>query len=95
LDVALSKKNIKSGFQVTWIWPFNPKAIDGRTKPNEFYTVDCNDTSNEDNAENSNETMNDTKGWGEDGTFIKLINIATSIEEHVTTRVDVNHNNNY
>ncbi len=39
--------------------------------------------------------MNDTKGWGEDGTFIKLINIATSIEEHVTTRVDVNHNNNY
>jgi hypothetical protein len=30
---------------------------------------DCNDTSNEDNAENSNEAMNDTKGWGEDGTL--------------------------
>jgi hypothetical protein len=36
--------------------------MDGRTKPSEFYIVDCNDTLNEDNAENSNEAMNDVKG---------------------------------
>jgi hypothetical protein len=56
---------------------------------------DCNDTSNEDNTENSNEAMNDIKGWGEDGTSIKLINIATSIDELVTTRADVDRINNY
>jgi hypothetical protein len=69
--------------------------MDGRIKPSEFYTVDCNDTSNEDNAKNSNEAMNDTKDWGEDGTFIKLINIATNIDELVTTRANVDRNNNY
>ncbi len=42
LDIALSKKNIKSGFKVIGIWPFNPKAMDGRTKPDEFYVVDYN-----------------------------------------------------
>ncbi len=63
LDVVLSKRNIKSGFQVTGIWPFNPKAMDGRTKPNELYVVDRNNsTSDEDNEENYDETINDTKG---------------------------------
>jgi hypothetical protein len=63
LDVALSKRNIKNGFNVTGIWPFNPKVMDGRTKPSEFYHVDCNNnTSNEDNEENCNEAINDTKG---------------------------------
>jgi hypothetical protein len=49
LDVALSKRNIKSGFQVTWIWPFNPKVMDGRTKPNELYVDRNNNILNEDN----------------------------------------------
>jgi len=62
LDVALSKRNIKNWFKVTRIWPFNPKAMDGRTKPSEFYVVDYNNGSNEDNEENSNEIINDTKG---------------------------------
>jgi hypothetical protein len=69
--------------------------MDGRIKPSEFYTVDCNDTSNENNAENSNETMNNFKGWGEDGASIKLSNIATSIDEPITIRTDVDRNNNY
>jgi hypothetical protein len=70
LDIALSKKNIKSGFKVIGIWPFNPKAMDGRTKPSEFYFVDCNNnTSYEDNQENSDEAINDAESWGENGTI--------------------------
>jgi hypothetical protein len=33
--------------------------------------------------------MNDTKGWGEDGTITKLINITTITNKLATTRVDV------
>jgi hypothetical protein len=33
--------------------------------------------------------MNDTEGWGENEGTIKLINIATTINELVTTRADV------
>jgi hypothetical protein len=37
--------------------------MDGRTKPNEFYTTNCNNgTSNEDNVENFDEAMNDIEG---------------------------------
>jgi hypothetical protein len=65
--------------------------MDGKTKPNEFYTIDHNNnTSSEDNAENYDEAMNDTKGWGENGTITKLINIATTIDEPTTTRANVN-----
>ncbi len=81
LDVVLSKRNNKNGIQVIRIWPFNPKAMDGRTKSNELYNIDCNITSDEDNVENYDETINDTEGQGEDGTIIKLINIATTTNE--------------
>jgi hypothetical protein len=67
-----------------------PKAIDGRIKPSELSTVDQNDNIlGEDNAKNSNGTMNHTKGWGENGATTKLINIATTIDEPTTTRADV------
>jgi len=42
LDAALSKTNLKNGFKVIGIWPFNPKAMDGRTKPSELYTTKDN-----------------------------------------------------
>ncbi len=63
LNVALSKKNIKSGFWVTINWPSNPKVMDGRIKPNELYAVDRhNNTLDEDNEENFDETINDIEG---------------------------------
>jgi hypothetical protein len=38
--------------------------MDGRTKPNELYTIDHNNNaSNEDNVENYDEAMNDIEGW--------------------------------
>jgi hypothetical protein len=68
----------------------NPKAIDGRTKPSELYTADHNNNlSNEDNARNYDGAMNVTEGWDENGTIIKLINIATTTNELATIRVDV------
>jgi hypothetical protein len=64
--------------------------MDGRTKPNEFYVVDRNNNaSNEDNEENSNELINDTKAWGEDGTSTKLINIATTTNGIPTIKTNV------
>ncbi len=90
LDLALSKRNIKNGFQVTRIWPLNPKAMDGGTKPNELYITNHNNgTSNEDNVENFDGTMTDIKGWGENGVVTKLINIATTTDELATIRADV------
>ncbi len=51
LDLVLSKRNIKNGFQVARIWPLNQKAMDGRTKFNELYISDRNnDTLDQDNA---------------------------------------------
>jgi len=38
----LFKKNIKSNFKATKVWPFNPKAMDERTKPNDLYTLTPN-----------------------------------------------------
>jgi hypothetical protein len=62
--------------------------MDGRTKPSEFYVVDRNNNaSNEDNEENSNEVINDTKAWGEDGTTTKLINIATTTNDIATNDI--------
>ncbi len=90
LVVALSKRNIKSQFQDIGIWPFNPKAMDGSTKPGELYTIDCNNsTLDEHNEEKFDEAINDTKGWGEDGTSSKLISITTIIHDTTTTRIDV------
>jgi hypothetical protein len=90
LGMALCKGNIKNGFQVTKIWPLNPKVIDGRTKPIKLYTVDYNNnTSDEDNVKKSNGAVNDTKGWGENGATTKLVNIATIINELVIIRTDV------
>ncbi len=71
LDATLSKKNIKNGFKVTRIWPFNPKAMDGRTKPSELYTIENNIiASNENNVKNFDEGLNDTQGWGGHGTIV-------------------------
>jgi len=53
LDVVLSKININNGFKVIEIWLFNPNVMDGKTKPNELYTIDRkNNTLDEDNEKN-------------------------------------------
>jgi hypothetical protein len=64
--------------------------MDGRIKPIEFYVDNCNNsTLNEHNEKNYDEVINDTKGWGEDGTSTKLINITTTINDTATTKIDV------
>ncbi len=39
LDYFLSQKTIKNGFRAIKIWPFNPQAMDDKTKPNEVYAI--------------------------------------------------------
>jgi len=96
LDLALSKRNIKNGFQVTRICPLNPKAMDGSTKPSELYTTNHNNsTSNDDNVENFDGAMNDIKGWGEDGVPKKLINITTTTMSLLQLELMLMGKNNY
>jgi hypothetical protein len=48
LDQSLSKTNIKTRFRVIRIWPWNPKAMDHKTKLSEVYTTTPTNISNED-----------------------------------------------
>ncbi len=64
--------------------------MDGRTKPSEFYVVDCNNnTLNEDNEKNFYETINDTEGRGQNGVTTCVISIATTTNDIATTKIDV------
>jgi hypothetical protein len=60
--------------------------MDGKTKLNELYTAKDNIiTLDVKNAENSDEVLNDTQGWGEHGATVELINTSI-IKESITTR---------
>jgi hypothetical protein len=65
----LSKKNIKSNLKATKVWPFNPKAMDERTKPNYLYTLAPNTMGilNNDN-DNLNDATNGNQLGGGAGT---------------------------
>jgi len=49
LDQTLSKKNTMSRFKVIGIWPFNPKAMDHKTRPCDVYIIEPIDIVNENN----------------------------------------------
>ncbi len=82
LNVVLSKRNINNGFKITWVWRnFNPKAMDGKTKPNElFITEDNIIIIDEKNVEYFDEGLDNTQYQGEHGASIELINIDTTKE---------------
>jgi hypothetical protein len=42
LEHALIKKNIKNGFKVVKICPYNPKEMDDKIKPIDVYIVEPN-----------------------------------------------------
>ncbi len=39
LDLTFKRKNIMLRFKGTWIWPFNPKAMDSKTGLSTMYTL--------------------------------------------------------
>ncbi len=39
MDQSLTLQNIKSGFRVTKIWPFNPRTMDNWIAPLTIYTT--------------------------------------------------------
>lgn len=39
LDHPLTKQNIKSRFKATYIWPYNPKAMDNKTQASNIYII--------------------------------------------------------
>jgi len=60
-----------------------------KNKPSDSTLLITTTAHNEDNVKNSDGTMNDIKGWGEDGIITKLINIATITNELATTKANV------
>jgi hypothetical protein len=66
LDQSLSKKNIKSGFRDTRIWPLNLKAMDHKTRPFKVYTSTPTNISNKDN-EGFDDITNGQEKWGQGG----------------------------
>jgi hypothetical protein len=55
--------------------------MDGMIKSSELYTTKDNIiASDEENAKNSNEGLNDIQDWGEHGVVVELINIGTTKE---------------
>jgi hypothetical protein len=72
LDEAFSKQNIKNGFKVINIWPFNLNTMDGRTRFSGIHIATHNvKMSDEDNAKDSNEAMDDHQEWGEHGVVLQ------------------------
>jgi hypothetical protein len=73
------QKNVKSGIRVMGIWPFDPKAMDEKSRPNEIYRTITIHISNEDN-DSFNATIYDIDQWGENGLNTQLLNIITIVE---------------
>lgn len=67
LEQTLSKKNIKGEFKIIKIWPFNPRVMDGKTRPFKVYTLDATNILNGDN-DDFDGLDNDQKEPKEDGT---------------------------
>jgi hypothetical protein len=49
LDQTLSKNNTMSRFKAIKIWPFNPKAMDHKTRPCDAYIAEPIDILDENN----------------------------------------------
>jgi hypothetical protein len=80
LDQTLSKKNIKSEFKIIKIWPFNPKAMDGKTRPFKVYTLDVTNILDGDN-DDFDGLDNEQKEPKEDGATTQLLNLIAIIKE--------------
>jgi hypothetical protein len=80
---TLTKKNIKAGFKVTNIWPFNPKAIDNKIQLSKIYiSTNINNHGSDQNKYTSNEetNCNQSQQWREEFVATKLLHVAkTSI----------------
>ncbi len=83
------KKIIKSKFSIITIWPFNPKAMDEKTKLSDFYTSTIITHILDVNNNNFDGTIDDTNQWHEDEVAIQSLNIITTIK-NVGIWVDVN-----
>jgi hypothetical protein len=66
----LSKKIIKSKFNIIRIWPFNPKAMDDKIKLSDIYTSTIIIHILDVNNNNFDGTIDDTNQWREDGVAI-------------------------
>jgi len=94
---SLIKKNIKVGFKVVGIWPFNPKVMDNKTQPSKIYTttsIDNHGNDQEEYTSNEQTNHNQNQQWREEFVVAKLFHIAetsihqTTFESHPTNRLE-------
>jgi len=72
----LTKKNIKVGFKVIGIWPFNPKAMDNKIQPSKFYTtinINNHGSNKEEYTLNEEIDHNQSQQWKEEFATVKLL----------------------
>ncbi len=79
LKQSLTKKNIKSRFKTTSVWPINPKAMDNKTRPSEVHTIatNINNAKSEEDYTTKEEAKNNQQ-WGEDFVIVELFHIGST-----------------
>jgi hypothetical protein len=65
----MTKNTFNSRFKATRIWPLIPKAMDGKTRPNDVYITKPSPNISNDNTNDSNNVIDEDR-WGEDGIVI-------------------------
>jgi len=87
INQSLTKKNIKSGFKVIGIWPFNPKAMDSKIRPSKIYTItSINDHGSDQEVYTSNgkTDCNQSQQWKEKFVVVEFLHIAKTLVHQTT-----------
>ncbi len=63
---------------ITRIWPFYPRAMDHKTSPNSFYTLQNQTKGKKDDGYHSNENDDGEMQWVENIVAKELINLTTT-----------------
>jgi len=94
LDQSLTKQNIKVGFNVTWIWPFNLRTMDEKIELANIYT-----TINSIYEEGENHyTIEENHGHNqqdEEYVIVELLNIIGLVAESTTDYYQEEHEHYY
>jgi hypothetical protein len=79
---TLTKKNIKVGFKVTSIWPFNSKAMDNKTQRSKFYiatNINNHGSDQEEYTLDEETNCNQSQQWREEFATVELLHITKTL----------------
>ncbi len=76
----MNQANVQQLVGYTRVWPFNPRAMDGKTRPFKVYTLDVTNFLDGDN-DDFDGLDNDQKEPKEDGATKQLLNLIAIIKD--------------